>query len=230
MSFCPNKDIHSVYLDNELPEEHKLSYEKHIQECESCRAQLERLKAVRKIFQDDASSITPDDHYLEDSYQRLMIKMSYSKNVHKAKKPSKAHFTYILSAAAAVLVALFIPNIIGTQKATQTPAVAEASAPMSISNFGTLPPMANNISFGSGNRSIVSGMINENALSPSGFVDVNFGNIPLSRSIWNQKGGIDDNVISIRITIPSFDTFPYWDSDLSGMGFSGNYQWNLPEN
>ena len=228
MSFCPTKDIHSVYLDNELPEEHRIRYEKHLSECENCRKQLERMKAVRKLFQDDASNVTPDDHYLEDSYKRLMIKMSYNRNVQKARKPSsKVHFTYILSAAAAVLVALFIPNIVATQKKT---AVEATAVPIS-SSFTGIAPMANNISFGSGNRSNISGIINESALSPSsGFVDVNLRGNSLFNTLGNDL--MDDNVISIRITIPGFSTLPYvyMDSDYTGLALSGNNQWNLPEN
>ena len=229
MSFCPTKDIHSVYLDNELPEEHRLSYEKHIQECEKCRTELEKLKAVRKLFQDDASNVTPDDHYLDESYNRLMIKMSYKKNVSKARKPTKVHFTYILSAAAAVLVALFVPTIVRNQQTTATPETAS----MPITTFGALPSLGNNISFGSGNRSMVSGMINENAFNTNnpGFVDINLGTPSLFTNKWSNSL-LDDNVISIRITIPSFDTMPYYnmDSDLNGLALSGNYQWNLPEN
>ena len=35
MSFCPSKDIHSVYLDNELPEVYKAEYEAHIAVCQT---------------------------------------------------------------------------------------------------------------------------------------------------------------------------------------------------
>ena len=45
MSFCPSKDIHSVYLDGELPENYKAEYELHISHCEKCRKELEQLKA-----------------------------------------------------------------------------------------------------------------------------------------------------------------------------------------
>ena len=43
MSFCPSKDIHSVYLDGELPENYKAEYELHISHCEKCRKELEQL-------------------------------------------------------------------------------------------------------------------------------------------------------------------------------------------
>ena len=35
MSTCPTKEIHSLYLDNELPQNHKEEYEAHIAGCEA---------------------------------------------------------------------------------------------------------------------------------------------------------------------------------------------------
>ena len=79
MSTCPTKDLLSVYLDNELPEIYKAEYEAHIKSCPKCSKELEKLKALRVLFQADSKAVTPDSHYLEQSYERLMIKMKYSK-------------------------------------------------------------------------------------------------------------------------------------------------------
>ena len=48
MSTCPTNEIHSLYLDNELPQAHKEQYEAHIASCEKCKASLEKLHAVRE--------------------------------------------------------------------------------------------------------------------------------------------------------------------------------------
>ena len=111
MSFCPSKDIHSVYLDGELPENYKAEYELHIEHCEKCRKELNQLKAVRSMFIADAESIKLDDHFMEDSFQRLQIKMAYSRNVGKV--PQKSPFkivSYVASGvAAAAVLALVLP-------------------------------------------------------------------------------------------------------------------------
>ena len=111
MSFCPSKDIHSVYLDNELPEVYKKEYEAHLEVCEKCRKELETLKALRSSLRADAEGITPDSHYLDESYERLMVKMSYAKNVGKVSEKRFARPAYFipLVAAAAAAFALVVP-------------------------------------------------------------------------------------------------------------------------
>ena len=56
MSTCPTKEIHSLYLDNELPQTHKEQYEAHIAACDKCRAEYEKLRAVRAVFEKDAQA------------------------------------------------------------------------------------------------------------------------------------------------------------------------------
>lgn len=224
MSFCPTKDIHSVYLDNELPEVHKAEYEKHLSECPKCRAELAELQAVREIFQKDSESITPDKQFMEDSYQRLMIKMSYNKNSVKANKKSPlVRLTYIVSAAAAaVMLALFIPVGLGSRKNTVAPEVASVQNMFPMTNF------ANNISFGSGNNGVISGNMNDmlsvyttECAGKGVFEDVS--NLDLLRPDF-----VDDNTISIRISVPKVGDIPLSVSgDLATIGIvlSGNYEW-----
>ena len=75
MSFCPSKDIHSVYLDGELPENYKAEYELHISHCEKCRKELEQLKALHSLFQADSDSLKLDEHFMDESFQRLQINL-----------------------------------------------------------------------------------------------------------------------------------------------------------
>ena len=111
MSFCPSKDIHTVYLDGELPENYKAEYELHILHCEKCRKELEQLKALRAMFKADSDSLNLDEHFMDESFQRLQIKMAYAKNVGKV--PQKSPFkviSYVASGvAAAAVLALVLP-------------------------------------------------------------------------------------------------------------------------
>ena len=227
MSFCPTKDIHSVYLDNELPEVHKAEYEKHLSECPKCRAELAELEAVREIFKKDSESITPDKQFMEDSYNRLMIKMSYNKNSIKAnKKPHFMNLTYIISAAAAaVMLALFIPVGLNSRKNTVVPEMTSSQNMFPMNNF------ANNISFGSGNNMVISGNMNDmlsQYVSRIGYMDVfdEIDSLDLLRPDF-----VDDNKISIRITVPKVGDIPLT-GELATIGIvlSGNYEWNHLEN
>ena len=62
MSFCPSDDIHSVYLDGELPENFKLEYESHLQSCPECQKKLEQLKKVHQFFEMDSNALNVDEH------------------------------------------------------------------------------------------------------------------------------------------------------------------------
>ena len=90
MSFCPSKDIHSVYLDNELPEIYKAEYESHIALCPKCKAELERLRGLRAVLKADSDEIAPSADFLD------MLKI-------QVKKPSQKSTSEALLMRQAVL-------------------------------------------------------------------------------------------------------------------------------
>ena len=57
MDTCPEKDIHSIYLDNELPKQYLEKYQSHIASCPKCQMQLEQLKNIRQTLKDDSDSL-----------------------------------------------------------------------------------------------------------------------------------------------------------------------------
>ncbi|MCR5217207.1 anti-sigma factor [Treponema sp.] len=115
MSTCPEKDILSLYLDNELSPEYVKQVEEHLASCENCAAQLKKFKILKSAFAEDSNSISFTKSQIDDSFDRLMVKMSYKKNVLEKEEsiPVKTKafpFKYILSgAAAAAVVAVIIP-------------------------------------------------------------------------------------------------------------------------
>lgn len=112
MSFCPTKDLHSVYLDNELPEIYKAEYEAHIKSCPKCKKYLNELKALHNIFSTDSNEITPDTHYLDQSFDRLMVKMKYSQTTSKNEKQTKlSRVVYMIPAVAAAAAFAFVVPI-----------------------------------------------------------------------------------------------------------------------
>ena len=50
MYTCPEKDIHSVYIDNELPEAYIAEYEAHVKNCPKCAAELALLRNLNSVF------------------------------------------------------------------------------------------------------------------------------------------------------------------------------------
>lgn len=156
MSLCPSNDLHSVYLDNELPEQFKAEYESHVNSCPQCQAELKKLKALRNVFEQDCKEITPDEHFLDESFARLQIKMGYSKTTshHKPEMRPGAFKYFAMAAAAVVAVAFIVPVRInsGKQKLSTQPQTTMASIP-------SYTPTANNVSLNSGRSVVISGNI-----------------------------------------------------------------------
>ena len=218
MSFCPSKDIHSVYLDGELPENYKAEYELHISHCEKCRKELEQLKALRAMFKADSDSLNLDEHFMDESFQRLQIKMAYAKNVGKA--PQKSPFkviSYVASGvAAAAVLALVLPLGLKANKADASQNVAASPLIQSVNSVSAVPITAvstnaassgNNVGFDSGRSVVVSGNIKDVVLSSekqrknSSFVK-NVNDVDVLRPDFQ------DEAINIKITVPGMGDFP----------------------
>ena len=206
MSFCPSKDIHSVYLDGELPENYKAEYELHIEHCEKCRKELESLKAVRALFKADSDSIKLDDKFMDESFQRLQIKMAYSRNIGKV--PEKSPFkviSYVASGvAAAAVLALVLPLGLKSNKAS-----SEASTVSAVPLIKTVSSnTVNNVSYDSGRSVAISGNIQDVVLSSekqrknSSSFTKNVSDVDVLRPDFQ------DEAISIKITVPGMGDFP----------------------
>ena len=224
MSFCPSKDIHSIYLDGELPENYKAEYELHIEHCEKCRKELEQLKAVRNLFKADSDSLNLDEHFMDESFQRLQIKMAYSKNI--GKLPQKSPFkviSYVASGvAAAAVLALVIP--VGLKSKTAEAAgtsavVSTVVSPLiqSVSSTSAVPITAvstnskasgNNVSFDSGRSVVVSGNIKDVVLSSENQRKNATSLVQNVSDVDVLRPDFQDEAISIKITVPGMGDFP----------------------
>lgn len=113
MSTCPEKDIHSIYLDNELPAAYVADYEAHVESCPKCKAQLEKLKMLRKVFSADSKSMELSEKDMEESFDRLQARLSYSRHAKKEDNVisfSPKKVVYALAGAAAALAVFVIPS------------------------------------------------------------------------------------------------------------------------
>ena len=157
MSGCPEKDIHSVYIDGELPQQYRAEYEAHVAGCAACKALLEQMRGLHQRCAADAESHRADSVYLAQSFDRLQTKLRYSANVQKAGQAqhvfafSAARWAVSAAAAAAVFAVIFTPVYIKSAAGSQEQALtAIASA--------ELEPLANK-------RVVVDGNISHTDLS-----------------------------------------------------------------
>ena len=133
MSTCPEKDIHSIYIDNELPATYVAEYEAHVKNCPRCQAELARLRAFRQSFSSDSKNIVLNQAALDASFERLQARLSYSKvtgrNIHAFDTAKNNNMLrYITGAAvAAAIIAVVLPvrtNSPSAHNATQFQPVA----------------------------------------------------------------------------------------------------------
>jgi hypothetical protein len=125
MYSCPTDDIHSIYLDNELPKALAEEYEAHIQSCEKCAEKLESLRRIKNAFRADSEKIQFNDDFMDKSYERLLTKMSYAKTT-KSVKVYKFPVEPVkwAVAAAAVVVAAIVPLSITNRSKAQPETLA----------------------------------------------------------------------------------------------------------
>ena len=60
---CPDRQILSLYIDDELPSPWKEKYEAHLAVCPGCKIRLEKYMKLRKVLRDDHVEITPDREF-----------------------------------------------------------------------------------------------------------------------------------------------------------------------
>lgn len=215
MSFCPTKDIHSVYLDGELPEIYKAEYEQHIQTCEKCRKELDKLKALHSMFKADSDSLNLDSHFMDDSFQRLQIKMAYSKNVGKLPQQSPLRFRFIGAAsgvAAAAVLALIIPLGLKNGKTTNNAAVAAATSvttlPVTVNSATSVSLNNKNVPFDSGRSMGVSANI-QDVVFASGKQKNNTATFAKNvNEVDVLRPDFQNDAISIKITVPGMGDIP----------------------
>lgn len=114
MFTCPEKDIHSIYIDGELPENFSREYEAHIGSCEKCRAELEKVRAMHALLAKDSASLDLDKDFMEKSFERLQSRMRFKKIVSQGEDKSfivPMRRTFIpMAAAAAAVFAILLPQ------------------------------------------------------------------------------------------------------------------------
>ena len=189
MYSCPTDDIHSVYIDNELPQNYVSDYENHLKVCPKCSAKVEQLKKIKNIIKMDSDTLSVDNHYLEQSFSRLETKLHYSKNTVK-KIPFPTEYVK-WGAVAAVFIAVILPfgNIISKQNKQTNVAITPISRPQSV----TLAK----------NNVVINGNINENKLAQN--VSTNARNTRLADvEVFRPK--FDENRVSVKIPVPEFNS------------------------
>ena len=147
MSTSLNKDLHSVYIDGEMPESFLSQYESIVSSNEKEKATLEKMQALHSVLKEDSEQKTVSQDFMEESFERLQTKMRYAKNVSLANGFSSDKKSFVTSfvkyassfaAAAAVFAVVFIP----LHNKSISQAKETAVAAISIMKQNTIEPIA----------------------------------------------------------------------------------------
>lgn len=197
MSSCPTKDIHSVYLDNELPLSYVKEYEAHIQSCPKCSKELERIKKLHQVMTMNGEHEL-SQFEMDEGFKRLQIRMSYSKHTKNVSGMGNNSFASVIkyavpAMAAAAVFAVVLP--VGIKKTDKTGSEEMAAAPV----ITSLPLLTGSTVNTNSSMSGFSG--NRNPMMRN-------GNIPQVVDVFRPNFD-NENTISIKITIPGINAVPY---------------------
>lgn len=125
MSTCPNKDIHSLFIDNELPEPYKSQFKTHINTCEQCENQQKIYQNIHSLLQNDKEAIFLSEDDIQNGYERLQAKLHYKRTIGTERT---SPFLYAMQKSvpfvAAALLALAILPFYNTKNSQQSSRVA----------------------------------------------------------------------------------------------------------
>lgn len=204
MSICLNNDLHSIYLDGELPNEFKSKYESHLASCVACQKKLQSLKREREFFQKDVNEIPPLS--LDKSFERLQSRLRYAHVAKTIYVFPKVNMKYVAGLAAAFLFALFIP-------------FRFTHAPETVSNFS--PIARNSRSPLEKTNVVLNGTIDENVIfenaetvSHSSFYRANSNTV--QDFFYDYKKPVNVELPDVDVFRPEFPqtySFSYFDAN-----------------
>lgn len=107
MYTCPDMDILSIYIDNELPEPYKKEFLSHLEKCNSCKQKFERMQSISNNLKEDSQDIFLTQDVLDESFKKLNTIKRFRQN----SQPSQSNFSKVgkvlpFVAAAAFLIAI----------------------------------------------------------------------------------------------------------------------------
>lgn len=125
------RDLHSVYIDGEMPKDFIAEYEDIISKDTNEAAELEKMQKIHGLFQKDAADIEVSDKFVEESFARLQMKMKFKENTKKAESKSFVKVMKIpasFAAAAAVFALIFTPAFLKSSSKVEKEVTAIAVA------------------------------------------------------------------------------------------------------
>ena len=224
MSTCPENDIHSLYLDNELPQSYREEYEAHIKTCPKCAKKLESLKMIQNDLREESKEYTMTEQMLDESYERLMAKLSYSNTLKKLESKKKYSIKgiskYVLTGVAAAAIVAVVMPVKGKKN--------------NISVNSNFEPIARTSSFeniSELNETALKNELSSMPLRQNNFNTVSFGK-EVSISPFNQNDSSVNNIAKTAVNreyLSRYDVFGPFPNSLQGRPYPPYMKKNVPQ-
>jgi len=128
-TMCPDRQILSIYFDNELDSPWKEKLENHLENCPSCREYLALYRLTRQQF---AESAVPE-RSLEQAFERVWEKLEFGVKPNVTAKPRRRFWTgsitipVPIAAAAGLVMAVALAALLVLRQPTEVvePQLAE---------------------------------------------------------------------------------------------------------
>ena len=127
---CPDSQIISVYLDNELPTPWKEKIEIHFGDCPECKEKLENLRRISQILKQEN-----EEKLVETAMNRVWDKFVPARRFRYPSAIWQRKFTIPLPMAAAAVVVIALLAIFTMQGGRNTPSMASQYPEPAASNF-----------------------------------------------------------------------------------------------
>lgn len=127
MSTCPDSDLYSAYVDNEVPSPWKEKLESHIASCPDCRKRTERYRTIKQCIGAGSAVLSGAD--LEASFSRLAARRQFL-SPHQVTAWNRLTVRIPVPALAALfLAAVFLPAYFVMRTTTRAAgAIAQSAA------------------------------------------------------------------------------------------------------
>lgn len=206
MSTCPERDLHSVYLDGELPQKYALDYESHLTTCQKCRDNYSKLNKSSVLLQEDAANTQLSSQELEDSFARLQTKLRYQQHVRQSQPINARKFTWVLPsvAAAALAFAIVLPSKNATTSTTTSERPISISASALAGGLSTAPSVnTNRARFINDSAIIVDDPIGHHIKSVSFSSNKSLSAMDIFRPSFDEEKNI-----SVKMTLSDLESLP----------------------
>lgn len=212
MSTCPDLELYSVYVDQEMTDGHQFEFTKHLNECPDCQKRISKLNIIRSALLSDSRSISMTETQTDESFKRLCFIMNHKAVVRKADSSVFTKTLKFLSPAiaAAAILAFILPLRLmqntGTQQNLIIPNITENAS--LINHRGII--VDNSLS------AVLSNSLNVQKLS-----SLDFSNTSIS-SIDVFKPALSNDSITIQIKLTKLhEILPFSASGFSEASFAG---------